>query len=810
MADDPKDRRKHPRVPVNLLVRVKYEQVDEFMVHFATNVSPGGIFLQSRTPHKEGTRLRFEIRLKGGQTVLRGEGKVAWNQGPADGEDTPQVPGMGVKFTALDEASKALIKKILEIKTGKKAIREVPKKAPPKPPPEPKPKPTPKTRAAADTEPESEDVDIDIDVDEEEPADDLDALDMAVEAPAPESAPTVEVGGGLQAEEGTGGEVDVDVDIEEPDEFDVDISVDDFVEPAADQVKDARPPTGGVSSRVIGIDLGTTNSCAAVVQDGKPQVIPSRKGYRTIPSIVAYADDGRLLVGHSAKAQMELNPRNTVYGSKRLIGRPFDSQAVQQMKSRFHYEIIEGPSHEVAVRIVEKNFSLQQVAALILTEIRDIARELLKEEVNRAVITVPAYFNENQREAVREAGILAGLQVERIINEPTAAALAFGYDRGLDQRVLVYDLGGGTFDATVLELCGNVYEVVSTGGDTFLGGVDFDNQLVDYLLDAFCRDHGAVPELDRAAMQRLREAAEQAKCALSEKTETIVRIPFFAAIENTPKDLEVRVTRSLLEDMVTPLVERTMLVAMNVLEQAKLRPEQIKNILLVGGQSRMPLIWRRIKELFGRDPHKGVHPDEAVAIGAALLADSQGKIDSVVLIDVLPVSIGLGIPGGRFLRVLESGTALPTTKTYTIRTYKDDQEELELAVFQGESDRVVDNEYLGTVTISGITKAPKGDVRLEITFSLNQECLLKVSSRELGTGKITETQMTVKDTDDIIRKKLKIPDTEISMRKYGVPRSLRKAGKQPPKEEKKEEKPAEEEKPKEKGGLLGKLFGRKK
>ena len=788
MADKPEDRRKHPRVPVNLLVRVKYEEVDEFMVHFATNVSPGGVFLQSRKPHKTGTRLRFEIRLKGGQTVLRGEGEVAWNRGPAEGEDAPQVPGMGVKFLALDEASKALIKKILEIKTGKKAIREVPRKAPPKPAPV--------------------DVDIDIDVADEETADDLDGLDVTVEVPPPESAPTVEVGDGLTAEKGEG--IEVDVDIEEPDDFEVDISVDDFVDPAAEPVKDARPPTGGVSSRVIGIDLGTTNSCAAVVIDGKPQVIPSRKGYRTIPSIVAYADDGRLLVGHSAKAQMELNPRNTVYGSKRLIGRPFGSQAVQQMKSRFHYEIIEGPNHEVAVRIVEKNFSLQQVAALILTEIRDIARELLKEEVNRAVITVPAYFNENQREAVREAGILAGLQVERIINEPTAAALAFGYDRGLDQRVLVYDLGGGTFDATVLELCGNVYEVVSTGGDTFLGGVDFDNQLVDYLLDAFCRDQGAVPELDRAAMQRLRDAAELAKCALSEKEETIVRIPFFAAIDNTPKDLEVRVTRSLLEDMVTPLVERTMLVATNVLDQAKLNPAQIGNVLLVGGQSRMPLIWRRIKELFGRDPHKGVHPDEAVAIGAALLADSQGKIDSVVLIDVLPVSIGLGIPGGRFLRVLEGGTALPTTKAYTIRTFKDDQEELELAVFQGESDRVVDNEYLGTVTISGITKAPKGAVRLEITFSLNQECLLKVSSRELESGKITETQMTVKDTDDIIRKKLKIPDTEISMRKYGVPRSLRKAGKQPRVEEKKEEKEAEEEKPKEKEGLLGKLFSRKK
>ncbi len=781
MANESDDRRGHLRVPVNLLVRVKYEQVGEFMVHFATNISSGGVFLQSRKPYKKGTRLRFEIRLKGGQTILRGEGAVAWCRGPSEGEDKPQVPGMGVKFVALDDASKVLVRKILEIKAGKKATA--------KPKPKPKPKPAP--------------VDVDIDID----------IDVGAEVPAPEQSPTVEVGNGLEVEARTGIEVDidVDVDVEEPDDFDVDISVDDFVDPAEDQVKAARSPTGGGSSRVIGIDLGTTNSCAAVVIDGKPKVIPSRKGYRTIPSIVAYADDGRLLVGHSAKAQMELNPRNTVYSSKRLIGRSFDSQAVQQMKSRFHYEIIEGPKHEAAVRVAGRTFSLQQVAAFILTEIRDIARDLLQEEVNRAVITVPAYFNENQREAVREAGILAGLQVERIINEPTAAALAFGYDRGLDQRILVYDLGGGTFDATVLELCGNVYEVVSTGGDTFLGGVDFDNQLVDYLLDAFCRDMGTVPQLDRSAVQRLRDAAEQAKCALSEKEETIVRIPFFAAIDNTPKDLEVRVTRVLLEDMVTPLVERTMLVATNVLEQAKLRPKQINNVLLVGGQSRMPLIWRRIKELFDRDPHKGVHPDEAVAIGAALLANSQGKIDSVVLIDVLPVSIGIGIPGGRFMRVLEGGTALPTTKTYTIRTFKDDQDTLELAVFQGESDRVVDNEYLGTMTISGITKAPKGAVQLEITFSLDQECLLKVSSRELQSGKITETQMGVKDTEDIIRKKLKIPESEISMRKYGVPRSLRQADKKQPVVRKQPgEKETEGENSKEKGGLLGKLFGRKK
>ena len=724
---DESERRQHSRVMVGLLVRVKAQDVEQFIESYATNISTGGIFIQSRKLYPKGTLLKFEVQLKSGQPVLRGRGLVVWKREPALPGAKPQVPGMGVKFLQLDPRSTELVKRMVQIKNRRGRPRPAPAPKPPSEPPAP------------------------------ESADDL---DLEIEAPADAVEPSVQVEG-LEAEsyeksQDVGLEVDVDLDLE----VDVDLDLDTDEQASAAAAAAGPSVSGGASSRVIGIDLGTTNSCASVVVDGRPRVIPSRKGYRTIPSIVAYDDRGRLLVGHAAKEQMELNPTNTVYGSKRLIGRPFHAPAVRQIRDRFHYEIIEGPRHEAAVRIVGRPFSLQQVAAFLLTEIRDIARELLGEEVSRAVITVPAYYNENQRQAVREAGTLAGLQVERIVNEPTAAALAFGHDRQLDQRVLVYDLGGGTFDASALELTDNVYEVVATGGDAFLGGVDFDNQLVDHLLQAFVLSISRVPELDRSAMQRLRDAAEMAKCGLSEKNETIVRLPFFAAVDNTPKDLEVRVARSELETLVAPLVERTLDVAQAVLRRAGWRAEQLDNVLLVGGQSRMPFIWRRIREVFGRDPHKGVHPDEAVAVGAALLADSVDRIDSVVLIDVLPMSIGLGLPGGAFLAVLQAGTSLPATKSYQFSSFLPEQTEIELLVFQGESERVVDNEYLGTLHVSGIPPAPKGAVRMEMTFSLDQECLLKVSARDLTNSQPLEAKLVAGETDATIRQKLKIPDGE--------------------------------------------------
>jgi molecular chaperone DnaK len=773
---DGEERRDHPRAFVGLLVRVSYGDVDEFVEHYASNISEGGVFIQSRKLYPAGTLVRFEIKLKTGETVLDGKGVVVWCREP----EQSQSPGMGVRFLELGEDAKRLVRRMVQLRNSQPGARPqplpppaplVPPAAPPVRPAAPPIRPAvppirevpisaspaavsaaPAPRLPAGMVLPSPRLPV-------RQAADLAGLDVEVEAPREEARPTIEVDASLGAvtfEKKPSAGVEVDIAL---DGFDGGPGTGKPASPAAPQ---ASPARGGASSRVIGIDLGTSTSCAAIVLvDGRPQVIPSRKGYRTIPSIVAYDSKGRLLVGHPAKAQLELNPTNTVYGSKRLVGRPFDSPAVRELRDRFHYKIVEGPQHEAAVQIQGRTFSLQQISAFILSEMRDICRELLGEEVNRAVITVPAYYNENQRQAVREAGLLAGLNVERIVNEPTAAALAFGFNRGLDQRVMVYDLGGGTFDVSILELTENVYQVVATGGDTFLGGVDFDNQLVDHLLQAFCEQVGSVPRLDRSAMQRLRDAAEAAKCALSEKTETYVRLPFFAAVKNTPKDLELKVTRLQLEELVGPLVERTVLVSQEVLRRAGLTTADLDSILLVGGQSRMPLVWRRIRETFAKEPIVDVDPEEAVALGAALLADSLDRIDSVVLIDVLPMSIGLGLPGGGFLVMLQGGTGLPATRTYTMSTFREGQTNLELFIFQGESQRVLQNEYLGTVVIQGIPPAPKGAVQLELTFSLDQECLLKVTTQDRTHGRPLETRMEAGAGEAQIRQRLRIPDAEV-------------------------------------------------
>jgi molecular chaperone DnaK len=684
MAGENGKERKHTRVGVNVQVKVSSQDVDEFVEHFATNISRAGLFIQCRNPKPKGTILLFEIKLKGGKAVIKGKGEVIWSRTRSEDEPSTKPPGMGVKFLALDKASKAVVKRIMEIKAGKDTIEAQPQ--------------PPVGSIPAKEKPAEEPVDMDFDIDVAPPEEDEE---------------------------------------EELDDIDVDISVDDFVETA-----DAEAPTGTSLSPVIGIDLGTTNSCAAVVVNGKPRIIPSRRGYNTIPSVVAYSEQGKLLVGHEAKAQLELNPVNTVYGTKRLVGRHYGSPAVQQVKDRFHYEIVEGPNHEVAVKIMDHVLDLKKVSALILKEFKELAEEMLKQEVNRAVISVPAYYNENQRQAVREAGNLAGLAVDRIVNEPTAAALAYGFKKGLEERILVYDLGGGTFDASLLDLWEDVFEVISTGGDSFLGGVDFDNQLVDYVLNEFCQEIGRVPKLNRVAMQRLRNAVEFAKCELSEKESTTVHVPFF---------------------------ERSLQVVENVLEKAKLKNAEAEDVILVGGQTRMPLVRRRLVEKFEKEPIKGVHPDEAVAIGAALLGNALGKIDNVLLIDVLAVSIGYGLPGGGFRPVLMSGNTLPSSVTFVTRTEEEEQESMELLIFQGDSERVLNSEYLGTATITDISPAPKGKVQLKITFNLDQEGLLEVSSVEHQTEFKNTATMEMKHDEAAIRAILRIPEDEKATEQVGVP-----------------------------------------
>ncbi|NVJ06716.1 TIGR02266 family protein [Myxococcus sp. AM001] len=520
---------------------------------------------------------------------------------------------------------------------------------------------------------------------------------------------------------------------------------------AALNLSSEEPKRAGV---VIGIDLGTTNSCAAYVRNGKPGVLPSREGHNTVPSIIAVNTRGKLVVGHPAKGQMLTNPRQTVYGAKRMVGRPFASPVVEQLKDRFHYEIAASENGDAGVKLGEHVYTLQQISALILREVREVAQNQLGHPVSRAVVTVPAYYNDNQRQAVREAGKLAGLYIERILNEPTSAALAYGYGRALNQRVLVYDLGGGTFDASVLELNDNVYEVISTGGDTFLGGIDFDNAIVTYLLDEFQKATGRAFQGDRVAMQRINDAAERAKCALSERSEVRVHVAFVTMIDDKPCDLDVMLSRQKLVELTEGLVNRTLQVCEEVLRAKKVAPQDIDEVILVGGQSRFPLVHEKITKLFGKPPSKGVHPDEAVALGAALLAHSLGQLEGVVLIDVLPMAIGVGLPGGRFKAVMERNTSLPSTKSYTLATHRDGQTELELTVFQGDSDKAADNEYLGTLKLEGLPKLPRGAVQVSVTFEVSNESLLKVTAREASSGREVTSTFSTRDTPEAVKARL--------------------------------------------------------
>ncbi|WP_375764832.1 TIGR02266 family protein [Archangium gephyra] len=747
---------------IGLVVKLPFATPEEFVAKYGANVTRGGIYLRAKTVKPPGSTVTLDLKLADGSRIIHATAVIHFVTGQAG----QGVSGMGFRFLTVDPATQRFLDSAIAplphaqsplpplpagvgpadetIPPGMQpppALTDAPAVAPaltPDPGQEmliPAHTPWPGTIAAFTPEahtPQPGAV-------PSTPPPALTPVESPAVAVAPPPRPPAPPSGSRPAPP------------PEPTQT---------LSPSATPVVPSAPAFEAPTEEpkrtgpIIGIDLGTTNSCAGFVRQSKPAVLHSREGHNTVPSILALNARGKLVVGHPAKGQMLTNPRQTVYGAKRLVGRPYESPIVQQIKDRFAYEIAPGDNGEAAVRLGDRVYSLQQISALILREVKEVAQNQLGQPVSRAVVTVPAYYNDNQRQAVREAGRLAGLHVERILNEPTAAALAYGFGRKLTQRVLVYDLGGGTFDASVLELKDTLYEVVSTGGDTFLGGIDFDTAIVEYLMEQFRQQTGLSIQLDRVAMQRIQDAAERAKCSLSERSQVRVHVAFLTMVDGKPVDLDVSLTREKLVELTEELVNRTLQVCADVLDVKGLTPKDIDEVILVGGQSRSPLVHEKINWFFGKAPTKNVHPDEAVALGAALLAHSLAQNEGVQLIDVLPMAIGVGLPGGRFKPVLERNAPLPATKGYQLSTSREDQEEIDLIILQGDSERAVENEYLGTLKISGLPSGPRGSVKVSVTFEVNSECILTVTAREQTSGLEVMNVFTTRDNPEQVKAKL--------------------------------------------------------
>jgi molecular chaperone DnaK len=509
-----------------------------------------------------------------------------------------------------------------------------------------------------------------------------------------------------------------------------------FDKPLLDADITPRRTEATMPAKTIGIDLGTTNSCVAVMEGRQAKVIENAEGARTTPSMVAFGRDGEILVGQAAKRQAVTNPENTVFAIKRLIGRRFDDPVVEKDKELVPYKIVAGPNGDAWVEANGKKYSPSQISAFILQKMKETAERHLGEKVDKAVITVPAYFNDAQRQATKDAGKIAGLEVERIINEPTAAALAYGLDKKKAGKIAVYDLGGGTFDISILDIGEGVFEVKSTNGDTFLGGEDFDKRIIDYVAEEFQKQQGIDLRKDRLALQRLREAGEKAKIELSSTKETSINLPFITADQSGPKHLDIKLSRSRFEALVDDLIQRTVAPCMAALKDAGIDAKKIDEVVLVGGMTRMPKVQETVKTFFGKEPHQGVNPDEVVAIGAAIQAGVlQGDVKDVLLLDVTPLSLGIETLGGVFTRLIERNTTIPAKKSQIFSTAEDSQQAVTIRVFQGEREMAADNKLLGQFDLVGIPPAPRGVPQIEVTFDIDANGIVNVSAKDKGTGK---------------------------------------------------------------------------
>ena len=519
---------------------------------------------------------------------------------------------------------------------------------------------------------------------------------------------------------------------------------------------------------VIGIDLGTTNSCVAIVENGVPKVIPNRGGYRTTPSMVAITEAGRRLVGHIAKRQAIINAENTVYAAKRLIGRRWESRELKDALETCPYKITQGPHQDLRIELRGKMYSIPEVSSMILTEMKLIADQHTGGDLNKAVITVPAYFNDSQRQATKDAGKIAGLDVVRIINEPTAAALAYGYGKSLERRVAVFDLGGGTFDISILEIGNGVFEVLATSGDTLLGGEDFDYRIIEWLVFGFAKEHNIDLRKDRMAFQRLKDAAEKAKCELSTAPQADINLPFVISTgKNDALHLQRSLTRETFDDLVVDLCERCIQICEKTLSSAGIDKKDLDDVILVGGQTRTPRIQAMCKEFFGLPPSKSVHPDEVVALGAAIQGASlMDEASDVLLLDVTPHNLGIMIVGGYFQTIIEKNTTVPTDAAHIFTTVRDNQTSVRIMVFQGDSQRAEDNELLGEFILSGLREAPRGEVEVEVNFEISADGIVSVHARDLETNQ--QQSITVTASSGLTEEEIKQMTHEAQAYAVGV------------------------------------------